>query len=380
MVKESDGASNAQEVEFVKWFSELSNKDVSIAGGKGASLAEMYNAKMPIPPGFVITAQAFDYFTKKTKLDVRIKNILSKLDIENTESLRKVSDQIREMIEKESLPSELEEAILESYEILADSSSKQGDALSVVQAKNYPFVAVRSSATTEDLAEASFAGQQDSFLNVRGKDELLLYVKKCMSSLFTARAIYYRVKQGFKDVQAYLAVVVMKMVNSDKSGVMFTKNPTKNDNSVVIEAVGGLGEGIVSGKIKPDHYEVSGDLEDFEIKETSVVDKKIAIVKNADGKNETITLPPEKSTRQVLNNYEIKRLAQYGKQLEEHYGKPQDIEFAIESESIMIVQSRPITTLGNLGAKKGPEVKGNVLLKGLGASPGVSSGVVKIVS
>ncbi|MEK6818316.1 MAG: PEP/pyruvate-binding domain-containing protein, partial [Nanoarchaeota archaeon] len=262
---------------FVKWFSELNNKDVPTAGGKGASLAEMFNFKFPIPPGFVVTAQAYSYFIKETGLDGRIKNALLNLDVNDTNSLNKVSAKIREMIEGEKLPREMEDEIIESYEMLGESRN-DSDALKMLKNSDEAFVAVRSSATTEDLADASFAGQQDSYLNVKGNHELLENVKKCMSSLFTARAIYYRTKKNFDHSKSYLAVVIQKMINSEKSGVMFSQDPTKGDNRIVIEAVWGLGEGIVSGKIKPDHYEVHHNLDNFKILETQVNVKKIAII------------------------------------------------------------------------------------------------------
>ncbi|MFH1290059.1 MAG: phosphoenolpyruvate synthase [Nanoarchaeota archaeon] len=373
-------AKEAKKPDFIKWFSELSNKDVPIAGGKGASLAEMYNAKVPVPAGFVVTAQAYAYFIKVTGLDGEVKSILDKLDVNDTAALNKASREIRKMIESETLPKEMEEEIVEAYEVLDVDKEKAKDenALEILKKSGEePFVAVRSSATTEDLADASFAGQQDTFLNVRGKDDLLVYAKKCMSSLFTARAIYYRTKKGFDHSKAYLSVVVQKMVDSEKSGVMFSQNPTSDDRSIVIEAVWGLGEGIVSGQIKPDHYVVDKDLDNFEVIEEKVSNKKIAIIRNEEGKNQTVKLNEERAKKKVLDNYEIKRLAQYARQLEEHYKKPQDIEFAIDKEGIYIVQSRPITT--QFKKSEDLEVAGNVLLSGLGASPGVAPGPVKVV-
>jgi pyruvate,water dikinase len=367
-----------KKVDFIKWFSELSNKDVAIAGGKGASLSEMYNAKVPVPAGFVVTAQAYHYFLTHTNIHKEVHDVLKNLKVSDTAALNKASKEIREIIEKTPFPKEMEEEIAEAYEILDTDKGKNGEALDILEKSGEgPFVAVRSSATTEDLVDASFAGQQDTFLNVRGKEALLEYAKKCMSSLFTARAIYYREKKGFDHEKAYLSVVVQKMVNSVKSGVMFSRNPIKGDNSVVIEAVWGLGEGIVSGKIKPDHYEVDEDLDEFKINEISLAEKKIAFIKNEEGKNEVVKLTEERSKKRVLDNYEIKRLAQYARQLEEHYNKPQDIEFAIDEKGIFIVQSRPITTV--FKKSDDAEVEGEAVLSGLGASPGVASGTVKIV-
>src|SRR3989344_3893939 len=223
---------------------------------------------------------------------------------------------------------------------------------------------------------ASFAGQQETFLNVKGTAMLLKRVKDCCASLFTARAVYYRTKKGFDHSKSYLAVVVQRMVDADKSGVMFSQNPVSRSNTIVIESVWGLGEGIVSGQIKPDNYVIDGNLDEFKILETKVADKKIAIIKTSSGQNEVTKLTSERSKHQVLTTYEIKILAQYAKQLENHYSKPQDIEFAIEGKEIFIVQSRPITTIAT---EKTEEIKGKILLSGLGASPGVSSGPVRII-
>lgn len=358
---------------FIKWFSELRNKDVSIAGGKGASLAEMYAHGFPVPPGFVVTAQAYTYFITQANLQGMIQGILERLQIEDTGALNNASKKIRALIEAAQLPPELEQELVEAYDILS-VDKHDGNARELLGRKNEgSYVAVRSSATTEDLADASFAGQQDSFLGVKGHAILIKKVKECFSSLFTARAIYYRVKKGFTRADSQLAVVVQRMINSEKSGVMFSRNPLVNDDSVIIEAVFGLGEGIVSGRILPDHYVVNRDEEVVEMK---VADKKIALVRGQNAEVDEVKLKEEISKKQVLTGYELKRLAQYGMQLEEHYKKPQDIEFAIENDEIYIVQSRPITTKAKDTDK---EIHGNVLLSGLGASPGISSGIVRIV-
>lgn len=366
--------------DYVKWFSELSNKDIQVAGGKGASLAEMYNSKFPVPPGFIITAQAFDYFLKKMGISERIKNIISVIDMEDTEELQRKSREIRDLIESQKLPKELESEIIESYKILSsekiDTRGVSQDALNILKHSQEPiFVSVRSSATTEDLADASFAGQQESFLNVKGDTKLIENVKKCFSSLYTPRAIYYRHKKGFDNSNALLAVVVQKMIDSQKSGVIFSKDPVGDSEYILIEAVFGLGEGIVSGRIKPDDYIVSRDLK---IKDIRLNDKKIALVRTSSGDNGVVKLNPEKSKSQVLTNGQILELANHALRLEEHYGKPQDIEFAIDTERTYIVQSRPITTLG--GEKKKTKVlSGKILLEGLGSSPGVGVGVVKLI-
>jgi pyruvate,water dikinase len=365
---------------YVRWFSELSHKDVGIAGGKGASLAEMYNAKFPVPPGFSVTAQAFDYFMTSSGLRTRIIEMVNEIDMENTEEIRQKSKEIRELIENTPMPDDLRKEILEAYHIMdstkIDQRGVSQDALNILRNAQEPlFVSVRSSATTEDLAEASFAGQQDTFLNIKGDERLIEHVKKCFSSLYTARAMYYRRKQGFKESEALLSVVVQKMVDSAKSGVVFSRDPVNFTEDVAVEAVFGLGEGIVSGKIRPDHYLVSRDLE---IKEVKVADKKIAIVRNSSGHNETVQLTLEKSRQQVLTIGELKEIADYAIKLEEHYRKPQDIEFAVEDGKMYILQSRPITTLEK-GKKEVGVLSGTVLLSGLGSSPGIGVGPVRLV-
>jgi pyruvate,water dikinase len=367
--------------DFVKWFSELDKDSGPIAGGKGANLSEIYNLKVPVPPGFVVTAQAYDYFIEKSGIKDKIKNLLETINYEDTELLNKVTEEVRESIINSKFPKEIEEEILEAYENLGaeDLSEAYGTALDILTNAHEPiFVAVRSSATTEDLAEASFAGQQDSFVNVKGNSELLNSIRKCFASMFTSRATYYRHKQGFKHEQAHLAVVVQKMVDSGKSGVIFSKDPTYKGENIIMEAVWGLGEGIVSGRITPDKYVVSNDLKILDIK---VADKKIALTRTSSGQNTVVKLKEEKSKQQVLKNSEIIKLSNIALELEEHYKKPQDIEFAIEGDDIYIVQTRPITTINKRIAEgESKEIAGEVILTGLAASPGIASGIVKIIS
>lgn len=369
-----------ENVEFVKWFSELNKDSGNIAGGKGANLSEIYNMKIPVPPGFVITAQAYDYFIEKSKIDDKIKKLLSSINYEDTKQLNQATEQIRKLITNSKLPEEMEKEIIESYEHLDvnEEHIKNNTALGILKPSSEPiFVAVRSSATTEDLAEASFAGQQDSFLNIKGNEELLKHIKKCFASLFTARATYYRNKKGFKHEQASLSVVVQKMVDSDKSGVIFSKDPSYKNDNIIIEAVYGLGEGIVSGKISPDRHVLS---KNFKIIDQKIADKKIALTRDSGGNQIEVKLTPERSTSQVLKTFEINKLAEFALKLEDHYKKPQDIEFAIEGEDIYIVQTRPITTIEKRIEKtEGEEIKGEIILEGLAASPGIASGKIRII-
>ncbi|HLD37181.1 MAG TPA: phosphoenolpyruvate synthase [Candidatus Nanoarchaeia archaeon] len=372
--------SDSESSKYIKWLSELSNKDVAIAGGKGASLAEMFNLKMNVPPAFIVTAQAFSYFIEHAGLKEKIGNILKSTNVNNTAELEENAKYIREMVESAEMPEEMQGEITEAYEALSFDKealeSATPSAAAILKYSREPvFVAVRSSATTEDLADASFAGQQETFLNVKGNKMLIEAVKKCFASLFTARAVYYRQKKGFEHDKSLLAIVVQKMINSEKSGVIFSKDPTgKSSDNIIIEAVFGLGEGIVSGMISPDYYALSPE---FKILEKKVSDKKIALTRNSQGMTEQVSLTAERSMQQVLTDYEIRKLAIYSIELEQHYKKPQDIEFGIELGHIHILQSRPITTLGE--RKEAEEVDGKLILSGLAASPGVASGIVRVI-
>jgi len=382
--KKEDSKNNKDEnnkLDFIKWFSELDKTSGNIAGGKGANLGEMFNMKIPVPSGFVVTAQAYDYFIKKAGLNEKIKQLLEKINYEDTEQLNKITEEIRTLIVNGKFPKEMEEDILEAYENLdvKKTDFENETVLGILKSSSEPiFVAVRSSATTEDLAEASFAGQQDTFLNVKGKTELLKSVKKCFASLFTARATYYRNKKGFKHEQASLAVIIQKMINADKSGVIFSKDPSYKNDNIIIEAVWGLGEGIVSGQITPDRYIVSKENSDLKILDKKISDKKIAITRDSGGRKEVVKLVKEKANSEVLKDYETRKLAEFAVKLEEHYQKPQDIEFAIEGEEIYIVQTRPITTIEKR-VEKATKLEGEVILKGLAASPGIASGKIRII-
>jgi pyruvate, water dikinase len=367
---------------YIAWLSDLSKKDIKLAGGKGANLGEMFNAKFPVPQAFVVTTNAFDYFLKKTGIRDNIREILNKIDVDDTDGLASKAKEIREIMVAAEMPTDLRSEILEAYDNfnvdLSGLESSPG-ALAILKSAREPvFVSVRSSATAEDLGDASFAGQQESFINVKGNDDLIEKVKRVFASIFTARSIYYRKKKGFEDLVG-IAAIVQKMINSDKSGVIFSRHPVKNTEDVLIESVFGQGEGIVSGKIRPDQQTVSRT---FDLVDEKISEKKIAIVRDASGVTKTVQLSPEKSAQRVLKTYELKQLAEYGIKLEEHYKKPQDIEFAIENEDIYILQTRPITTLVKDGEGKGgeeDELEGQVLTEGLAASPGVASGIVKIV-
>lgn len=374
MTEKKEGATG-----FVAWFSELDKESVGVAGGKGANLAEIYNLNIPVPSGFVVTTKAFNFFVEKNGLREEIHDLLKGIDYGDTAQLEEVTGRIREMMLKKEIPEEMEDEIFESYGNLdaGGINPESEDALDIMKKSSEDvFVAVRSSATAEDLADASFAGQQDSFLNVRGKEDLMLHIKKCFASLFTARATYYRNSKGFEHDKVSLAVVVQKMVNSEKSGVIFSKDPSYRNDNVIIEAVFGLGEGIVSGRITPDRYVVSRGLK---VLENDVSDKKIALIRDEKRKEAEISLSEGKSRSQVLNRNEMNALTDFALRIEGHYGVPQDVEFAIDSGGIYVVQTRAITTIDKRIEGQDSEIEGEVILTGLAASPGVGSGRIKIV-
>ncbi|MCD6227150.1 phosphoenolpyruvate synthase [Candidatus Micrarchaeota archaeon] len=358
----------------VYWFRELSKNSLSIAGGKGANLGEMYNSNFPIPDGFVVSSGAYYKFIYHNGIDKIIKEYTENLDVEDTDELNKASLAIKNAILRGEIPNEIREAIIESYNKLGTDV----------------YVAVRSSATAEDLPTASFAGQQATFLNISGALDVVQAVKECWASLFEARAIYYRTQNKFDHLKVGLAAVVQLMVESEVSGIMFTVEPVTEDyNTISIEAGYGLGEAIVSGSITPDRYLV--DKNTLEIKDKEIVTQtwKIAIVR---GKNEEVQIPEELQGKQKLPDDKIIELAKIGQRIEDHYGKPQDIEWSYLNGDLYIVQSRPITTLKSTiknelkasGVEPERIEKTNVsnakiLVKGLPASPGIAKGVVRYI-
>jgi pyruvate,water dikinase len=313
---------------FCVWFNEITRDSVPLAGGKGANLGDMAQAGLPVPPGFVITAPAYRRLVETAELVDKIYALLLNLDRGACAELQQVEPRIRALFTHVAIPAELEQAILEHYRALG---------------ANVP-VAVRSSATAEDLAGASFAGQQETFLNVAGEEALLDAVRDCWSSLFTAQAIFYRCQRGFDDREVSMGVVVQKMITSEKSGVSFTVDPVlRNRYQMVIEGVWGLGEGIVSGQITPDHYKL--DRETYEITFEFVPDKKIMFCQDGAGGVAKLPVPAEKVSARVLTGDELRQLVDLGNLIEEHFGCPQDIEWAVEDGVIYLLQSRPITCL-----------------------------------
>ncbi|MBI4361009.1 phosphoenolpyruvate synthase [Candidatus Micrarchaeota archaeon] len=360
--------------QVVYWFNELSKASLSVAGGKGANLGEMTQAGFPVPPGFITSAQAYHDFMNRSSLDALVRVKTENLDPEDSKKLQSVSEEIKDAILEKQVPSDIRAEIVRAYNKLCGATFIPSNESEVL-------VAVRSSATAEDLPEASFAGQQATFLNVKGADAVVDAVKKCWASLFEARAIYYRQDQDIDHVDVGIAVVIQKMVQSDKSGVMFTVEPMTNDRTkIVIEAGFGLGEAIVSGSISPDHYVVDKNsnkiVEKGVRKQTQMVVRVGTVTRDEE-------VPEEMQENQKLSDEEITIIAGLGRKIEDHYGKPQDIEWAIEGRDAFIVQSRPITTYKENQEEEVSEgmdaSKATVLLKGLGAAPGIGFGPVKIL-
>ena len=359
-------------MKVVVWFNEVGKEDIALVGGKGANLGEMARAGFPVPPGFIVTSDAYFYFIEQTGLKEKIAEILKGLDVDDTEELERRTAEIRRLIESTPMLPELAVEIKNAYARLAELVGS-----SVF--RDPPFVAVRSSATAEDLPEASFAGQQATFIYVKGPDAVIEHVKKCWASLFTARATYYRAKKGFDHMKVGLAAVVQKMVDSEVSGIMFTAHPVTGEQKIIIEAGWGQGEAIVSGAVTPDRYIV--DKNSFQILEKKVSEQKVMIVRGPDGGSREVEVPPEMRAKQKLPDDKIVALAKIGVKIEEHYGHPQDIEWAMENGKLYILQSRNITTIGKFSemrsAAEGTDAA--PVLKGLPASPGYASGTVKVI-
>jgi pyruvate,water dikinase len=347
-------------MDYVVRLDQIGRGDLRIAGGKGANLGEMIKIGIPVPPGFAVTTASFDLLMQMHDLGKKIALIISSLDVYNTARLLEASRKIKAMILSYEMPTEVKSKVEESYKNLFDPGSE------------LLLVGVRSSATTEDLPTASFAGQHASFLNVNGSDELVESIKKCWASLFEPRAIFYRAKYGF--VKSSISVIVQKMIEAEKSGVMFTVDPTTGENVVLIEATWGLGESIVGGEVSPDSYKVNKNREIIDLQVSNKT--RMRIRDHVSNATVGLDVPQSKANTQVLTEVEILNVAEFGTTLERHYGHPQDIEFAIEKGKIAIVQTRVLTTKGKT---KKIELEGNRLLEGIGASPGAGSGKVRII-
>ena len=312
-------------MKYVKNLSEINKNNVDIAGGKGASLGELINAGVAVPPGFVLLSGAFKKFTNQSTIKSEIKKALDQTKIDDVNSIDKASNVLRDVIHDITIQPEIVDEILESHKQL-----------------NSSYVAVRSSATAEDSQLASWAGELETYLNTTEAD-LIENIKKCWSSLFTSRAIFYRHEKKLIDHDVEVAVVVQKMIQSEISGICFTVHPvTQDKNQMIIEASFGLGEAIVSGAITPDSYII--DKNNLEITNINIGQQNKKMVQE-NNKNVWLDLSAEESSKQKLNEDLTKEVAKTCQKVEDHYGFPCDIEWAIENGELYITQSRPITTL-----------------------------------
>ena len=349
----------------VAWLGSISAGDIDTVGGKGASLGELTGAGLPVPSGFVVTADTYRTFIEETGI---AGELFAAVDVDTADStaLAEAEQRARKLVLETEWPDGQKSDVLAAYDDLSGE----------------PVVAVRSSATAEDLPDASFAGQQETFLNVP-REDLLDRIKRCWASLFTQRAIYYRQEQGFAHDAVDIAVVVQRMVDAEKSGVMFTSHPSTGAPQVIVEAAWGLGEAVVSGSVTPDNYvfDRTGD----ELADVTVATKKTMCVRDAEtGETVERAVPEEKRDQRVLDDEEIRALRDLGERVEAHYDSPQDVEWAIVDGDIYMLQSRPVTTIGEDNAERatggdaGAE-SDDVLVSGLGSAPGTASGTVRTV-
>ncbi len=345
---------------------ELHVEDVPFVGGKGANLGELTNAGFPVPEAFVLTTVAYDYFIDSSRIFDAINKELAGIDRNSDDSLENASKKIRGLFEKYEIPEDLRRDVSAKYKLLFPGG-KAG------------FVAVRSSATAEDLPDASFAGQQETYLNVKDEDDLFDKIRKCWSSLFTARAIAYREKQGYSHSEVKLAVVVQRMVNSEFSGIMFTKNPNNGANEIIIEAGYGLGEALVGGEVTPDTYII--DKQKMKISKKIVSTQTWKYVRGPKGGVVKEDIPSAMTKSQKIPDDRILEIAMIGHHIEIHYEKPMDMEWCIEGGKAYIVQARPITVTGDAATNESvgtPTSSEDIITSGLGASPGLAMGKVVI--
>ena len=369
----------AREDKYVLWFDELKREDVDLVGGKSSSLGEMTSSTdVPVPYGFATTAHGYRHFMKETGLEDRIREEIGKLtDVEDTVQLRDVTAAIREMIVEQDMPQDLADDIKKAYDELSEKVGEKD-----------PFVAVRSSATAEDLPDASFAGQQDTYLNVKGSEMVIQKVKECYASTFTDRATYYREKQGFDHMTVALSAAVQMMVFSKASGVMFTVNVANGDDScITIESAYGLGEYVVQGTVTPDNYVI--DKETLEIRSSMINEKPVRLIRKPEGDVVEEQIPEAESKQAAITDEQAVQLAKYAKAIEKHYGCYMDMEWGVDERDnkIWLLQARPETVWSRKNKDKGADMGDSaavtedmkVIVQGLPASPGKVAGKAHVI-
>jgi pyruvate, water dikinase len=377
---------------FIVDLADVSDSDLPLVGGKAGKLGELVRQGLPIPPGFVVTTECYQAFVDQTPLAVEIPAAIATLDLERPDSVDAVAKRIRSIFEATEFPEEMRTALEQAFRHFVESHDVR-------------FSAVRSSATAEDLEGASFAGLQETYLNVTGTDEVLAAIRKCWGSLFTGRVLVYRARKGFDHLQVRLAVLVQKMVESAVSGILFTRDPNTGENHMIIEAGFGLGEAIVGGEVTPDHYVVDGMTQRIVHKQIS--EQNFRVVRAEGGGNRREDLDAEHRSIQKLSDERIEQLASLARVIESHYRRPMDIEWCEDASGLYIVQARPITTISAkaMGApappahvsapasRPGKEARappaasakvpegageGEPIVRGLGASPGIASGRARL--
>lgn len=336
-------------------FDQVGRADVALVGGKGANLGEMTKAGLPVPPGFVVTSSAFLAALDAAGIRKRLFEAFAAVNSHDAQELAKASSDMRQLVSTMAVPSEIRSAVLEAHAALGPGAT----------------VAVRSSATSEDTATTSFAGMHESFTNVDGEEALIDRLRACWASAYGQRVIAYRKTQGLTE-EPSIAVVVQRMVNAARSGVIFTADPATRDTSlIVLEAAFGLGEVVVGGQVEVDTYTLTKA--GPRLKSVRVGQQAFKIVRDAQGQERKVALSASEANRRVLSDLEVDQLATLALRVEAHYGAPQDMEWAEEGGRFFLVQTRPITTLGT------PADIGALLVSGLGASPGTASGTVRIL-
>lgn len=353
----------------ILWFNEIRKEGIAVVGGKAANLGEMTSFGIPVPRGFAITSQAYFEFLAHNQLLPKIKEILKTVNLNDPQTINEASYKIKNLINKGFVPPDLGSQIIENY-------LKLGGLL------NQSVVAIRSSATAEDLPTASFAGQQTSFLNIKGEANVVQKVKECWASLFEARAIFYRQEKGFNHLKVGLSAIVQEMIPSQVSGVMFTADPVINrKNIILIEAIYGLGELIVQGKVSPDQYLLNKN--PLQIIKRQIEKQTIQLIK-VGNLNKQTKVPTKLQLKRKLTDNQIIKLAKLGLKIHRHYFFPQDIEWVLNKNKFYIVQTRPITTLRGRnfdpqGKLKKETNKRKPILSGQAASPGIASGPVQLI-